>query len=241
MRFRMQHLGEEYDGKKVFFWNNRNARRKQGGTLVWWFKEFLDQVGHDKACLIMHTNPKDRVGTDLEEVVRSAGLGDGQVLLSPAKYEPERMAMLYNMVDCTINIADAEGFGLSTLESLACGTPIVATMTGGLQEQVTNGNEWFGVGIEPSSSAVIGTQQIPYIYEDRISKEDFLAAMHKMMNLTDEEKNKMIQGGLNHVSQNYSLEKFVSSWSTVLEGVHSRYGSWDTRKGYTGWQLLEVA
>ena len=65
--------------------------------------------------------------------------------------------------------------------------------------------------------------------------------MHKMMNLTDEEKNKMIQGGLNHVSQNYSLEKFVSSWSTVLEGVHSRYGSWDTRKGYTGWQLLEVA
>ena len=241
LRFRMQHLGEEYDGKKVFFWNNRNARRKQGGTLVWWFKEFLDQVGHDKACLIMHTNPKDRVGTDLEEVVRSAGLGDGQVLLSPAKYEPERMAMLYNMVDCTINIADAEGFGLSTLESLACGTPIVATMTGGLQEQVTNGNEWFGVGIEPSSSAVIGTQQIPYIYEDRISKEDFLAAMHKMMNLTDEEKNKMIQGGLNHVSQNYSLEKFVSSWSTVLEGVHSRYGSWDTRKGYTGWQLLEVA
>jgi len=241
LRFRMQHLGEEYDGKKVFFWNNRNARRKQGGTLVWWFKEFLDQVGHDKACLIMHTNPKDRVGTDLEEVVRSAGLGDGQVLLSPAKYEPERMAMLYNMVDCTINIADAEGFGLSTLESLACGTPIVATMTGGLQEQVTNGDEWFGVGIEPSSSAVIGTQQIPYIYEDRISKEDFLAAMHKVMNLTDEEKNKMIQGGLDHVSQNYSLEKFVSSWSTVLEGVHSRYGSWDTRKGYTGWQLLEVA
>ena len=25
--------------KKIFFWNNRNARRKQSGTLVWWFKE----------------------------------------------------------------------------------------------------------------------------------------------------------------------------------------------------------
>ena len=89
--------------KKIFFWNNRNARRKQSGTLVWWFKEFLDQVGHDKACLIMHTNPKDQVGPDLEEIVKEAGLNAGQVLLSPAKYETERMAMLYNMADCTIN------------------------------------------------------------------------------------------------------------------------------------------
>ena len=39
--------------KKIFFWNNRNARRKQSGTLIWWFKEWLDQVGHDKACLLM--------------------------------------------------------------------------------------------------------------------------------------------------------------------------------------------
>ena len=25
--------------KMVFFWNNRNARRKQSGTLIFWFKE----------------------------------------------------------------------------------------------------------------------------------------------------------------------------------------------------------
>ena len=46
---------------------------------------------------------------------------------------------MYNMADCTINISDAEGFGLATLESLACETPIIVNMTGGLQEQVTNG------------------------------------------------------------------------------------------------------
>jgi hypothetical protein len=33
----------------MFFWNNRNARRKQSGSLLYWFKEFLDEVGHDKA------------------------------------------------------------------------------------------------------------------------------------------------------------------------------------------------
>ena len=241
LRFRQQHLGEAYDGKKIFFWNNRNARRKQGGTLLWWFKDFLDQVGHDKACLIMHTNPKDHVGQDLEEIVKEAGLGSGQVLLSPAKYETERMAMLYNMVDCTINIADAEGFGLSTLESLACGTPIIATMTGGLKEQVTNGEKWFGVGIEPASSVVIGTQRIPYIYEDRISKEDFIAAMHKIMNLTEKEKTDMIQGGLTHIKENYSFENYTAQWVNLLEEIYENHGSWDTRKGYKRWHLLEAA
>jgi len=52
--------------QKLFFWNNRNARRKQSGSLIFWFKEFLDKVGHDKATLIMHTNPKDEAGQDLE-------------------------------------------------------------------------------------------------------------------------------------------------------------------------------
>ena len=49
--------------KTIFFWNNRNARRKQSGTLIWWFKEFLDEVGHDKAMLIMHTDARDPHGS----------------------------------------------------------------------------------------------------------------------------------------------------------------------------------
>ena len=38
------------------------------------------------------------------------------------------------MSDVTVNISDAEGFGLATLESLSCATPIIVNMTGGLQE-----------------------------------------------------------------------------------------------------------
>ena len=87
------------------------------------------------------------------------------------------------MADCTINISDAEGFGLATLESLACGTPIVVNMTGGLQEQVTDGEEWFGIGLEPISKAVIGSQEIPWIYEDRLNKEQVVEAMVKIFNM----------------------------------------------------------
>jgi hypothetical protein len=105
------------DGKMVFFWNNRNARRKQSGTLIFWFKEFLDKVGHENAMLIMHTEPKDPNGQDLEAIIEELGLTDGQVLLSTVKVESPELANLYNLADCTINIADAEGFGLGTLES----------------------------------------------------------------------------------------------------------------------------
>ena len=168
--------------KKIFFWNSRNARRKQSGTLVWWFNEFLNKVGRDQACLVMHTDARDPHGTDLPHIIDHLGANDGQVLLSTDKIDPGHLASLYNAADFTISISDAEGFGLSMLESLSCGTPIIATMTGGMQEQVTDGKNWFGFGIEPTSKAVIGSLQVPYIYEDRISQPDFNAALKKAMN-----------------------------------------------------------
>ena len=153
------------------FWNNRNARRKQSGTLVYWFKAFLDNVGHDKARLLMHTDPKDPHGQDLPVLIERLGMTPEQVMLSTEKLPPEHLSAIYNAVDVTVNISDAEGFGLSTLESLSCGTPIIVNMTGGLQEQVTDGEEWFGIGLEPCSKAIIGSQEIPYIREDRLNKE----------------------------------------------------------------------
>jgi len=197
------------EDKFVVFWNNRNARRKQPGTLIFWFKEFLDRVGHDKATLIMHTDPKDTNGPNLNAVLYNLGLTAGQVKFSTAKLEFPQMAALYNIADVTVNISDAEGFGLSTLESLSCGTPIIVNMTGGLQEQVTDGEEWFGIGIEPCSKAVIGSQDIPYIYEDRINKEEFISALEKMYNMTKEEREELGKKGKQHVDKNYNFQNYI--------------------------------
>ena len=228
-------------GKMVFFWNNRNARRKQSGTLIFWFKEFLDKVGHDKACLVMHTEPHDPNGQNLPHIIDTLGLDKGQVVLSVAKVQPEQLSRLYSMADCTINIADAEGFGLGTLESLACETPIIVTMTGGLQEQVTDGKDnWFGIGIQPSSKAVIGSQDVPYIYEDRISKEDFLEAIEDFYNMPKDARSEMGKKGREHVIANYSIETYVDNWYKVFQKVFDTYGSWDTRKNYNKWEMFEL-
>jgi len=240
LHYKSKHFGPN-DKKVTFFWNNRNARRKQSGSLVWWFKEFLDQVGHDKARLIMHTDPKDPNGPDLEAYVHELGLVSGEIMFSKAKVQPQDLAVMYNLADCVVNISDAEGFGLATLESLSCETPIIVCMTGGLQEQVTDGKDWFGVGIEPSSKAVIGSQQVPFIYEDRISKEDFLAAMLKIYNMTDKQRHELGKKGRAYVEKNYNFENFHKSWERIIADVIEKHGSWATRKGHKTWTLKEAA
>ena len=147
--FAIEHFGDNYDPDRVvFFWNNRNARRKQSGSLIWWFNEFAKEVGPEKVQLVVHTDPKDQHGQDLEVIIHDLKADDGRIILSTQKVPPEVLSMLYNLADCTINISDAEGFGLSTLESLACGTPIISSNSSALPEIVQD----FGQLYEPGNS-----------------------------------------------------------------------------------------
>ena len=236
--FREKFMPEAKD-KFIVFWNNRNARRKMPGSLLFYFNDFLNKIGRDKAQLIMHTDPHDQHGPNLEAILHNLDLVNGEVKLSNQKVDSAQLAMMYNVSDVTINISDAEGFGLSTLESLSCGTPIIVNMTGGLQEQVTDGEEWFGVGIEPAAKAVIGSQDIPYIYEDRVSQESVVNALLDMYNKRDELRDIGLLGR-NHVIKNYSFEKFCKSWDMFLKSMHDKHGSWDTRRNYKTWELIEV-
>lgn len=234
--------GEE-DNKFTFFWNNRNARRKQTGSILFWFKDFLDEIGHDKARLLMHTDPKDPHGQDMIAIMERIGLTDGQILLSTQKIPPDKLANLYNIADCTLNISDAEGFGLATLESLSCATPIIVNMTGGLQDQITDGTQWFGIGIEPSSKAIIGSQEVPYIYEDRISKEDFINALRTMYEMSDADRSKLGLAGREFTLKNFNFQQFNQRWVNMMEEIHENYGSWnhpEGRKNYKGWEHVEL-
>lgn len=233
-------MSDDKDDKVIFFWNNRNARRKQSGTLIYWFKEFLDVVGHDKACLVMHTEPKDPNGQDLVAIMEGLGLDTGQVSLSTQKMTADELSKVYSAADCTINISDAEGFGLATLESLACETPIIVNMTGGLQEQVTDGEKWFGVGIEPASKAVIGSQEVPWIYEDRIDKDSFIKAMLEIYNMSKQDREELGRQGRNHVLNNYGISQYSGMWYKLFNDVFEEFGSWENRKNYTSWKFEEI-
>jgi len=235
-------LPEEDQNKFIVFWNNRNARRKQSGSLLWWWKEWLDKRDlTGKAQMIMHTNPFDQHGQNLNQIASELDMSNREVVFSTKKVDLQGMPTFYLIADCTVNIADAEGFGLATLESLACGTPIIVNMTGGLQEQVMGIDGPFGFPIYPTSKAIIGSQQVPYIYEDRISKEQLHSALDKMYALSKEDRYEMGMKGARHVEQNYNFENFGQKWVDLMSKIYEDHGSWETRKNYNGITFKEIS
>ena len=113
-------------------------------------------------------------------------------------------------------------------------------MTGGLQEQATDGENWFGIGIEPAVKTVIGSMACPWIYEDRISKESFVDALVEMYNKSPKERNDLGKAGRQHVMSNYNFDDYGKRWVTLLEEVHEKYGSWDNRKEYKSWRVEKI-
>ena len=125
----------------------------------------------------------------------------------------------------------------SMLESMACGTPIICTMTGGMQDQVTDGENWFGIGLEPSSKAIIGSQDIPWIYEDRLNGKDVVDAMLKMYNMTPEERKELGLKALENVNNRFSFKLYEDRWVKLINDVIEEHGSWDNRKNYNRWEI----
>jgi len=263
-KFRKDTLGVS-DDCFVVFWTNRNARRKQSGSLLFWYKKFLDKLeekyGHRNSLLFMHTEPKDPNGQDLYVIADNLRLNDQRhILFSKEKVSPEDLSLLYSAADTCISVSDAEGFGLYTFESLACGTPIIATMTGGMQEQVTNLSSVseeimnqrnkqnrgsfteyeFGIGLEPASKAIIGSQEVPFIYEDRLCEKQVVDSLMCMYEYGKEKRTELGAAGAHHIQNNYSFAQYGDRWEKIMLEVHNKCGSWETRKNYKNWELITI-
>ena len=239
--FRKKAFPRDSKNKFTIFWNSRNARRKNPGSVLWWFNDFLNIVGKDNARLLMHTDPRDPHGPNLEAIIQELNLINGEVMFSPGRINPVDLSAMYNVCDVTVSLSDAEGFGLSTMESLACEVPIIVPKTGGLQEQVKDedGNE-FGVELPIASQMVVGSQDVPFIYEDRVSREDFLNALLKLYNMTASERSALGAAGRAHLQKNYDMSTLMNKWDELFTKIYHERGSWENRKQYNRWSLTEL-
>ena len=214
----------KHKDKFIVFYNSRNARRKMTSDVLKIFKQFVDKVGSDKAFLLMHTDPHDKEGANLLAVAKLLGLTDDQIAFSKERISSEKMADLYNIADVTMNISNNEGFGLSCLESLSCGTLVIVNKTGGLQDQpVDNKGNIFGVCVEPSTTTLTGSQQIPYIFDDRCSDEDLLNAVLKIYKMSQKEKRNLGEQARAWTKEAFSLEGMVTSWDEALSEYITKF------------------
>ena len=106
----------------------------------------------------------------------------------------------------------------SSLESLYCGTPVISSKTGGLQEQNIDSQtgEVFGVQIEPASKLLVGSQQIPYIYSDHVSHQQVVDALMQMYSLSRQQRREIGVRARKNVVERYDLNKMVNQWDNAL-------------------------
>lgn len=209
----------------VLFWMNRNARRKRPNDLLYSYKLFLDDLqkthGHKKATLLMHTDPNDVEGPNLFAVCDMLGIKDN-VVFSNQRVGFDVINLLHNISDVCINISYAEGFGLSTLEAMQTGTPIIAPKTGGQTRQVVNAytGEENGVALPIKLQTLVGSQSVPYIFEDMVCNHDIKDAMMKMYELGPSGRAAIGQKAREYALSEFGYQKVIDLWNdTMLKAI----------------------
>ena len=214
-------LGENRDDHFVGIWVNRNAKRKRSSDVLESWKIFIEnlekETGHRNATLIMHCDPHDHEGANLIMVSEMLGIQDS-VLFSRDRLDFEQMNILYNISDFCINISFAEGFGLSTLEAMQSGTPIIAAKTGGLTRQVVDHRDESenGVALDIDFRSLVGSQGVPYIYEDYVSATSAANGIMKLYKMSDEERKDLSLKVIDYVKDSFSYDDMIDSWDDSL-------------------------
>jgi glycosyltransferase involved in cell wall biosynthesis len=234
-------IGPERKDHFVLFWVNRNARRKRPNDVLWAFAEFLDMLeekhGHRNATLLMHTEPTDPEGPNLLTTARDLDIIDN-IVFSNQRVDFEQMNVLHNISDACINIAYAEGFGLATLESMQCGNPIIALKTGGLTRQVVDHRDGSenGVALDVDFQSLVGSQAVPYIYEDYCSHKKAAEAIMKIHDMSPKERKALGEKARAYVMSEFHIDDTVDKWHNTLTDLIE---NWRENKPKQ-WSLQEV-
>lgn len=240
MDLKVQLLGEARKDHFVLFWVNRNAKRKRPNDLLWAWQIFMemiqDRYGKSDATLLMHTQPDDQEGPNLRSTAEMLGI-TSSLVFSPERLDFAKMNVLHNVSDACINISYAEGFGLSTLESMQCGRPIIALKTGGLTRQVVDHRDGSenGISLPVEMQSLVGSQSVPYIYEDYCSARTTAEAIFKMYEMGHDERRKLGSKARDYVLSEFSLERTVSEWDRTLTDLVDGWGS--SRRS---WEVKEI-
>jgi glycosyltransferase involved in cell wall biosynthesis len=201
--------------KFTLFFNSRNIRRKSiPDTLLAW-KYFIDQLPEEEAkdCyFILHTDLVSDAGTDLPTVSNYLfGSDYRNIIFSTSKLPAKDLNYLYNVADAQILLTSNEGWGLSLTEALLAGTPIIANVTGGMQDQMRFEDEdgnWFTPNVDvpsnhtgkykthgkwafpvfPNNRSLVGSPATPYIWDDRCRPEDAAEQIMNLYNMSKEER-----------------------------------------------------
>ena len=240
----------------VLFFNSRNIRRKQiQDTLLayLWFVNRLTNEQAEKTCFVLHTQAIDVNGTDIPRFISDVIIPQVKTKFNYIIHEKilsqKEMNLLYNCTDCQILLSSNEGWGLSLTEALMCGKPIIANVTGGMQDQLgfeLNFNEEFtsnNIGrlfftppgtypVFPSNISIQGSPATPYISDDRCTPED---AGEQIMNVyctPKEVRNSISDIIRERVTSTQQDYRSSTMGKRIIDSVDFLLNNWQPREQY---------
>ena len=255
------------DSKFILFFNSRNIRRKSiPDTLLAW-KYFIDQLSEDEAkeCyFVLHTDLVSEAGTNLQ-VVKDYLFGKDyqNIVFSSKKLSSSQLNHLYNVADAQILLSSAEGWGLSLTEALLTGTPIIANVTGGMQDQMRfedeNGNwidfdakipsnhtgaykkhgKW-AFPVFPNNRSLVGSPPTPYIWDDRCRPEDATEQIMKLYKTNSDKREKLGRAGYKWAISNEAGFTSEHMTNRVISNIEKLFNTWTPRKSYEFINISEV-
>lgn len=257
-------LEKEYDF--VALYNSRNIRRKQVPDTIWAFKQFVDKLPLEKAkkcALILHTQKIDNNGTDLPAVIEALCGHDPDrynIIFTPGKYSVAQMNFLYNTSDVQIQLTSNEGWGLSLTEALLVGNPIIANVTGGMQDQmrfIDKNGEWFtpdenvpsnhrgtykqhgewALPVYPSNISIVGSPPTPYIFDDRCNPSDAADRLFEAWEMGPKKRKEIGQKGRKWAMGNEAGFTSEIMGYRVIDNIDYLFQTWKPRKKY---ELIKV-
>ena len=250
--------GKEYDF--VAFFNSRNIRRKQVPDTIWSFVQFVDKLPLEEAkkcALVLHTQKVDSNGTNLPAVVDML-CGDDEkynIIFSDQKLDTKVMNLLYNSTDVQIQLTSNEGWGLSLTEAILSGNPIIANVTGGMQDQMRFQDEkglWFtpdenipsnhrgtykecgpwAFPVFPTSISIVGSPPTPYIFDDRCEAGDAANQLMEVYNLDPERRKAIGLMGREWATGNEAGFTAEKQGERVIENIDKLFETWEPRPKY---------
>jgi hypothetical protein len=117
------------------------------------------------------------------------------------------------------------------------GTPIIAAKTGGMTRQVVDYRDGTenGVALDITQKTLVGSQTVPYIYEDYSSCDDAASGMMKLYNMSDYEKSILSDKVLKYATEEFSLQKTVDDWHESMLEITKNW-----KKKYKSWEQIEL-
>jgi glycosyltransferase involved in cell wall biosynthesis len=261
-------LFQDKEYEFVLMFNSRNIRRKSFPDVLLAWKLFIDQLPEDKkdkVALLAHTQPLDENGTDIPAVIEMIwGKTPPNIYITGLnRFIPEQMNLLYNCSDAAILISSNEGWGLSLTEAMMCGKPIIANVTGGMQDQMRfedkDGNwikftEEFGSNhfgkhlrcgdwafpVFPSNLSLIGSIPTPYIFDDRADFRDAASMIRSLHDIGPEERKRRGEAAYKWATSDEAMMTSKNMAKNCIRYIDETLGKWEPRASYDFIKIEEL-